>query len=102
MTNNTPNDRKMKINEIKESFQNPAFPSGKTEVSNAAEEQHDFFRFTRLRLLAAILIFAAFVYCDQNKVKIHEYSAKELYERIEETISTEKIIQTYFDTIKTM
>ena len=91
MTANTLEDRKKQISEIKASFPDTGKagePSVKTEDDGIA------FRFSKIRLLIAVLIFTAFLYCDHSQLKFRGYTTKEIYEKIEESISIEKIMQT--------
>ena len=93
MTANTLEERQKQISEIKASFPDTGKfgASGRTSVTT--EKEGIEFRFSKVRLLIAVLIFAAFVYCDQSQLKFREYTTKEIYEKIEETISPEKMMQ---------
>lgn len=81
MTADTLEERKKKINDIKNSLS-----------QTTPEKEEPVFKFSKVRLLIAVLIFVAFVYCDRNQVKISGYTTKDLYKMIEGNLSFEQII----------
>lgn len=94
MTANTIEERKRYINEIKASFHDPGQSGRYGDISTGAATAETVGSFWKVQLLTAVLIFATFVYCDQNQIKIGGYTTRDAYERIEETISIEKVLQT--------
>lgn len=97
MTTNSLEERRRYINQIKASFQDPAKSKQYQDVSGMGTETEvtltatGFFKF---RLLIAAAIFAVFVYCDQNQVKIHTYTTQEVCHWIQESVSTERVVET--------
>lgn len=95
MTANTLEERRRYINEIKASFQDPSKSQQYQDISGGdGANDVSTAGFLRLRLLIAVALFAAFVYCDQNKVKIHTYTTDKVYEYIQMTVPMDQIIET--------
>ena len=96
MTSNTVEERKRNIDKIKASFSqdNPAksdrFRDFSSDGGAKVQEGRSFFK---LKLLIAIAIFAAFVFVDQNQLKIGEYSTREVFSVIRDSVSVEKIME---------
>lgn len=65
------------------------------EERNSDTNENSRFRFSKIRILAAVLIFAAFIYCDRMQVEINSCTTKDLFRQIEKTISLEKIMRIY-------
>lgn len=104
MTSNTVEERKRDIDKIKASFSqgNPArsdrfqdFPAG--EGTKAQGEGRSFFK---LKLLLAIAIFAAFVFMDQNQLKLGKYSTREVFSVIRDTVSVEQVMDRVEEMVK--
>lgn len=92
MTVNTLEERKRYINEIKASFQNPEHSDRYRDFSNTSyEERPGIFSF-KFRILFAILLFTAFIYCDQTKIQVAGYTTQDVYEIIEDSISLENVL----------
>lgn len=97
MTVNTIEERKRYINEIKASFQNPEHSERYRDFSDtSSEERPGIFSF-KFRMLLAILLFTAFIYCDQTKMQVGEYKTQDVYEIIQENISLEKVLQIVYN-----
>lgn len=96
MTVNSLEERRRYINQIKASFQDPGKSKQYQDVSGMGAEETEpvVSGLFKLRLLIAAAIFAAFVYCDQNQVKIHTYTTKEVGRWIQESVSTEQVVET--------
>ena len=95
MTTTSIEERKRNISEIKASFPNPAV-SGKYRdlgENTTKTEADTVIHFPKIRIFIAVLIFAAFVYCDQTQGKISGYTTKEIIEQIEKTIPLEKMLE---------
>lgn len=81
------------INEIRASFQNPTQnPSASSMDDSRQQGLHAKYQeetassgFSGLgfRTLIAVLLFAAFVYCDQKKITFQEYETKDVISQIE-------------------
>ncbi|MEG0962553.1 MAG: hypothetical protein RSD28_04105 [Lachnospiraceae bacterium] len=67
----TVDQRREQVKQIKSSFQN------QIGESNAASSTFG------IRTIFAILIFTAFVYCDQEQITYEKYSTKEVFSQIE-------------------
>ncbi len=96
MTANSLEERRRYISQIKASFQDPGKSRQYQDVSGMGAEGAEpvVSGFFKLRLMIAAAIFAAFVYCDQNQVKIHTYTTKEVGHWIRESVSTEQVVET--------
>ena len=96
MTSNTVEERKRNIDKIKASFSqgNPAKSDRFRDFSSGSEpETQEGRSFFKLKLLLAIAIFAAFVFVDQNQLKIGEYSTREVFSVIRDSVSVEKVME---------
>ena len=96
MTAKTLEERRRNINKIRESFKDPGKSEryGDIAYGSSGEELPMASGFFRLRLLLAAALFAAFVYCDQNQVKIFSYTTQEVGQFIHQSSSVEEIIET--------
>lgn len=84
-------ERRDYVNRIRESF----YPREEREVrygdrkrnsySGAEEEREGEFKYSSLgiRTLIAVLLFAAFVYCDKEQISVAHYQTKDLYQQME-------------------
>ncbi len=94
MTANTLEERKKNISEIKASFQNPHQSSryqdlSGTDTDTAAVTYGGMFK---MRLLIAVALFGAFVYCDKNDVKVISYTTKEVSKQVQKDLAVDKIM----------
>lgn len=96
MTTNSLEERRRYISQIKASFQDPGKSRQYQDIPGMGAEgdQPAALGFFKLRLLIAAAIFAAFVYCDKNQVKIHTYTTKEVSQWIQEGVSAEEVVET--------
>ena len=96
MTAKTLEERRRNINKIKASFGEPGKSERYGDISYGSPEEEGSIAsgFFKLRLLLAAALFAAFVYCDQNQIKIFTYTTQEVGQFIQETSSVDKIIET--------
>lgn len=86
-------ERRAYVNQIRASFQNQAQGMSANEVHNVkhreqiSAEQGDtmpsVFSGLGFRTILAILLFAAFVYCDQEKITFQQYETKDVISQIE-------------------
>ncbi|MCI8484056.1 MAG: hypothetical protein HFH41_06920 [Lachnospiraceae bacterium] len=82
-------ERRDYVNRIRESF----YPREERELkygdrrskSSFEEEREGELKYSSLgiRTLIAILLFAAFVYCDKEQIRVAHYQTKDLYKQIE-------------------
>lgn len=93
MTANTLEERKRYISQIKASFPDPT-QSRYRDFSAPAKPEHWSAGFFKLKALIAAAVFTAFVFCDRNQIKISDYTTGQIAERIKETVSLEKMMQT--------
>lgn len=88
----TPEERRAYINQVRASFQTSGsqaaihnsngFPAA---VDGSGMKHNEEYPSSTLgiRTLIAILVFAAFVYCDQEKITYHDYGTREVFSQIE-------------------
>ena len=93
MTTTSIEERKRNVKEIKASFPESSVSAKFGALNPPVTEEVNLFRFSKIRILISVLIFAAFIYCDQTQVKINGYTTKDIYKQIEKTFSVEKIMQ---------
>lgn len=80
-------ERRAYINQIRSSFQTDnSTATGHYSLYGTMEEREEQTPATStlgIRTIIAILIFAAFVYCDKEKITYRDYSTKEVFSQIE-------------------
>lgn len=83
----TVEERRAYVNQIRSSFQTePNHPQAHYSLYGTLADQDSPSGVTStfgLRAIIAILIFAAFVYCDKEHLTYQNYSTKEVYSQIE-------------------
>lgn len=86
-------ERRAYVNQIRASFQNPAQNISANTLNNARRQEgieeyqeekvSSGFSGLGFRTIIAILLFAAFVYCDQEKITFQKYETKDIISQIE-------------------
>lgn len=86
-------ERRDYVNQIRASFYPPETnktkyassysQQGRTLSERATEEGEIKFSSLGLRTMIAILIFAAFVYCDKEQITFHQYKTQDILKQIE-------------------
>lgn len=83
----TVEERRAYVNQVRSSFQtdNSQTPGHYSLYGTAGEweEAEPMASTLGIRTVIAILIFAAFVYCDKEKITYHDYSTEEVFSQIE-------------------
>ncbi len=82
----TVEERRAYVNQIRSSFQTSNGTDGYSSLYSTTGEQEENTPMAStfgIRTIIAILIFAAFVYCDKEKITYHDYSTKEVFSQIE-------------------
>lgn len=88
----TPEERRAYINQVRASFQASGSQAALHNASgfpvamdsSGEETEGDALTSTLgIRTIIAILIFAAFVYCDQEKITYRDYTTQEVFSQIE-------------------
>lgn len=91
------NARKAYIQNVRKSFDSPNRNYEWEKEYNTKGEATDGFSFFKMRLLIAVLIFAAYVLCDQTNTMVYEYSTKDVVQKIAENYdyddTMEKVMQ---------
>lgn len=100
MTADTMEERKRKISQIKASFPEAGQSTQYRDFSTPAPEEGMAGGYFKWKLLIAIALFAAFVFLDQNDIKVADFSTEEVFSHIEDTVSIEKAIQTLENMVK--
>ncbi len=100
MTADTIEERKRKISQIKASFPEAEHSARYRDFSASEPEEEVAGGYFKWKFLIAIALFAAFVFLDQNEIKVADFSTEEVYARIQETVSAEKAIQTLENMVK--
>ena len=79
----TVTERRDYVDRIRESFYRevPDRRKGGAARENPQEEIH--FSSLGLRTMIAVLIFAAFVYCDQKQITFQQYKTQDVWEQLE-------------------
>ena len=88
MTANTLKERRQYINKVKESFQNPNTSVYYQDIGNPSSETTANVSIGGFgwRLCVAVVLFAVFVYCDMNQIKIQHYTTEDVGRLIEENM----------------
>lgn len=82
----TVEERRAYVNQIRSSFQTDNSVTGHSAFYGTMREQEEntiAASTLGIRTVIAILIFAAFVYCDKENITYHNYSTKEVFSQIE-------------------
>ena len=82
----TVEERRAYVNQVRSSFQTDYPTTGHYSLYGTMgeqEEQAPMASTLGIRNVIAILIFAAFVYCDKEKITYHDYSTQEVFSQIE-------------------
>lgn len=82
----TAEERRAYINQVRSSFQTQnSAPPMHSAYENMAESTEEVPMSSTLgiRTVIAILIFAAFIYCDKEKITYHDFSVEEVFQQIE-------------------
>ena len=82
----TVEERRAYVNQIRSSFQTDNPTAGHYSLYGTMgerEETEPMASTLGIRTVIAILIFAAFVYCDKEKITYHNYSTKDVFSQIE-------------------
>lgn len=82
----TVEERRAYVNQIRSSFQTDNPAAGHYSFYDTMGEQEENTQSAStlgIRTVIAILIFAAFVYCDKENITYHNYSTKEVFSQIE-------------------
>lgn len=95
MAEQTLEGRKQYIDKVKASFQNPNESNRYCDINSTMSVEHTAAvpGLLKWRLWLAIILFAVFVYCDVNQVKIDGYTTENVSQQIEKNIYIEKIVQ---------
>lgn len=100
MTVDSLEERKRYINQIKASFHDPGKSSRYRDLGMEEAPARPEFGMFKVKALLAVVIFGAFVYCDRNEVTFYKQNTDTVYERIAETFSVEKAVQSLEKMIK--
>ncbi|MFP3155501.1 hypothetical protein LQZ18_13940 [Lachnospiraceae bacterium ZAX-1] len=98
MTGKSIEERRRYVDEVRASFGTQQMQDQNIDFGEQEIEYGINTGIFKLKAFIAIVIFAAFVYCDQLNIDIYKYKTDIIVERIQDTIHFENIIQL----IKTM
>ena len=74
--------RRAYVQRVRQSFDQPGRKYEFEKEQAATEQENDDFLFIKIRFLIAVLIFAAYVFCDQTGTMIYQFSTDEVAEKI--------------------
>lgn len=81
-------DRRRYIQQVKQSFDNQSEKKNTYEDNWEKEEvEVSNLSFLKVRILLAIILFAAFVLCDRTDTKLFQYTSAQITDKIEENIN---------------
>ncbi len=84
------NARKAYIQNVRKSFDSPGREYEFKREPDTKGEAAEGFSFFKIRLVAAALLFAAYIYCDRTNTVVYHVSTKEVMEKIEADFDYEK------------
>ena len=82
--------RKAYIQKVRKSFDSPERSYEFEKGNNTKGEAEEGFSFFKIRLLVAVLLFAAYVFCDRTGTFLYGYSAKDVAEEIAQDLDYQK------------
>ena len=84
------NARKAYIQNVRKSFDSPGREYEFQKNTDTKGEAMEGFSFFKVRLIAAALIFAAYIFCDKTNTAVYTLTAKDVSEKIVENMDYEK------------